>query len=193
VLGRAAEIMSVDMASVSTEIDIFAEKPVHEAAQETVEVTYKPIATIDHTDLEFNIPSDDETYIDTNLHIFVSGKLTAADGKDLTAEDYTAVTNNFLHSLFSQCTIYLNGVPITQSSQLYNYRSTLETLLSYGNDAIHSHLTNAFWYLDTGDVAACCPTVPAKNTGVGRRWELCKQSKEIQIYGRLHADLCNVP
>jgi hypothetical protein len=95
--------MSVDMASVSTEFHIFSGKPVQEAVQETVEVTYKPIATIDQTDLECNIPSDDETYVDTNLHIFVSGKLTA-DGKDLTAEDYTAVTNDFLHSLFSQCT-----------------------------------------------------------------------------------------
>jgi hypothetical protein len=88
----------------------------------------------------------------------------------------------------------LNGVPITQSSQHYNYRSTLETLLSYGSDAAHSHLTNAFWYPDSGDMSACCPaTVPAKNTGFVRRWNLCKQSKEIQLYGRLHVDLCNVP
>jgi hypothetical protein len=78
------------------------------------------------------------------------GKLTTADGKDLNTEDFTAILNNFLHSLFSQCTIYLNGVPITQSSQHYSYRSTLETLLSYGSDAAHSQLTNAFWYPDTG-------------------------------------------
>jgi hypothetical protein len=62
--------MSVDMASVSTEYDILTQKPAKEAVQETVEVTYTPIATIDQTDLEFNIPADDETYIDTNLHIF---------------------------------------------------------------------------------------------------------------------------
>ena len=184
----------MEMASVSTEFDIFALKPMQQAIHETIEVTYKPIATIDQTDLEFNIPADTDTYVDTNIHLYVSGKLTTADGKDLNAEDFTAVTNNFLHSLFSQCTIYLNGVPITQSSQHYNYRSTLETLLSYGNDAVHSHLTNAFWYPDTGDMSACCPaTVPSKNTGFVRRWNLCKQSKEIQMYGRLHADICNVP
>jgi hypothetical protein len=107
------------MASVSTEFYVFAEKPVQEAVQETVEVTYKPIVTIDQTDLEFNIPADDETYRYKSPHFF-SGKLTTADCKDLTAEDYAAVTNNFLHSHISQCTIYLNVVPITQSSQLYN-------------------------------------------------------------------------
>jgi hypothetical protein len=47
------------MASVSTDFDIFAEKPVQMAVQETVELTHKPLATIDQTDLEFNIPSDD--------------------------------------------------------------------------------------------------------------------------------------
>jgi hypothetical protein len=86
-LGRAAgNSMSVDMVSVSTEFDIFNKKPLQEAVLETVEVTYKSIGIIDHTDLEFNIPADDETYIDTNLHIFVSGKLTTADGKHLTAK-----------------------------------------------------------------------------------------------------------
>jgi hypothetical protein len=41
------ENMSAEMASVSTEFDIFAPKLVEAAIQETVEVTYRPIATID--------------------------------------------------------------------------------------------------------------------------------------------------
>jgi hypothetical protein len=167
----------MEMASVSTEFDIFAQKHVQQAVQETTEVTYKPIATIDQTDLEFNVPAHTDTFVDTNIQLYVSGKLTFADGKVLNVEVFTAVTNNFLHSLFSQCTIYLNGVPFTQSSQHYNYRSTLETQLSSGNDAVHSHLTNAFWYPDMGDMSPCCPTtVSSKNTGFVRRWILCKQS-----------------
>jgi hypothetical protein len=71
VSGSAAENMTVEMASVSTEFDIFAPKSVQDAVQETVEVTYKPIATIDQTDLEFNIPADN-IYIDTNIHLYVS-------------------------------------------------------------------------------------------------------------------------
>jgi hypothetical protein len=68
------------MESVTTVFDIFALKPVQEAVQETVEFTYKPIATIDQTDLEFIIPSDNDTCRDKNIHLFVSGKLTTADG-----------------------------------------------------------------------------------------------------------------
>ena len=109
-----------------------------------------PIAPVDQTDLEFLIPADD-TYVDPILNsIFVAN--LQSDGTDLDASDYTAGTNNFLHSLFSQCTIALNGVNITQSGDLYNFRTYLETLLTYGSDASLSHLTNIYWYKDTGNV-----------------------------------------
>jgi len=34
---------------------------------------------------------------------------------------------NFLHSLFSQCNVTLNGVTITQMNEHYNYRSYLDS------------------------------------------------------------------
>jgi len=72
--------------------------------------------------------------------------------------DLTAVTNNFLHSLFSQCSKALNGMLITQAAELYNNRSFIETVLTNGSDAAASHLTYAFWYLDDGDLLPCDPT-----------------------------------
>jgi len=36
-------------------------------------------------------------------------------------------------------------------------------------------------------------TVSATNVGFITRWDKIKQSKEVQLYGRLHSDLCNVP
>jgi len=52
-------------------------------------------------------------------------------------------------------------VNITQSDDLYNYRSVLETLLSYGVDATISHLRNSYWYKDVG---TCCPVTPQKQS-----------------------------
>ena len=124
-----------DLAFVSSEFDIFAPKPVQLAIQDTKVVHYKPIASVDQSDLEFLIPADYDTYIDPDIKIFVRGKLTKADGSALDATDHTAGVNNFLPSLFNQCTIILNGVTLTQSDDLYNYRAILETLLSYGVDA----------------------------------------------------------
>ena len=71
--------------------------------------------------------------------------MTKADGTALDNTDFTAVTNIFLHSLFSQCSIALNGLTITQAAELYIYLSFFETILTYGSDAAALHLTNAFW------------------------------------------------
>ena len=78
----------------------------------------------------------------------------------------------------------------------YHYRAYLETLLTNGSDAVTSHLTNAFWYNDTGDVGPCDPTAAvtdATNKGFIRRWDRIKQSREVEMVGRLHTDICNVP
>jgi len=104
----AAEIISV-----SIDFDIFAHKPIQTSILETVETVYKPIAPVEQSDLEFLIPADSDTYIDLDIKLYVRGKLVSVEGKDLDKKDFTAVTNNFLHSLFSQCNITLNNMPIT--------------------------------------------------------------------------------
>jgi len=187
--------MSEDVEFLTTEFDIFAHKPVQTAILETNAVHYKPIATVDQNDLEFLIPADNETYIDLDMKLCFKGKLFGTDRKDLDETNFTAGTNNFLHSLFSQFNVSLNGVNNTPASELYPYRSYLETLLSYGSDAAYSHLTNAHWYLDEGgDVLAGDPTSTSiKNKGFVMRWERQKQSKITELYGRLPTDNCNVP
>jgi len=53
---------------VSSEFDIFARKPVQESIIETLDVVYKPIASVDQSHLEFLIPADSETYIDPHIN-----------------------------------------------------------------------------------------------------------------------------
>ena len=48
---------------VSSEFDIFASKPIQESILVTLDVVYKPIASVDQSDLEFLFPADNETYI----------------------------------------------------------------------------------------------------------------------------------
>ena len=130
---------------VSSKFDIFAQNPVQASVKETVETIYRPIATVDQGDLEFIIPADNDMYIDLNIRMFVRGKLTAAKGKYLEATYLTGLTNNFIHSLFSQCSITLNGKTNTHTTNLYQYCAYLENLLTYGTDSASSHLTNAYW------------------------------------------------
>ena len=101
----------------------FAQKPVQTSVQETIETIFRSIAYVDQSDLEFLIPAEHDMYIDLNIRLFVTGKLTTANGKDLEATELTGATNNFLHSLFNQCSITLNGTTITPSTDLHQYRS----------------------------------------------------------------------
>ena len=181
---------------IKSEFDIFAKKPVQSAILGTRVIQYKPIAPVDQDVLEFIIPSDNEHYIDLNISLMIKGKLTKIDGTEFDNTDFTGVINNLLHSLFSQCSITLNGTSVTPSKDLYHYRSYLETLLTYGNDAARTHLTNCFWYVDTGNVLGVADPNAAgdqnTNKGFNNRYNLIKQSKTLELCGKLHADLFNV-
>ena len=179
---------------ISSEFDIFARKPVQESVHETVDLVYKPIASVDQSDLDFLIPADNETYIDPDIKVYIRGKLTKVDGTALDDTDFTSVTNNFLHSLFSQCTVALNGTTITQGIEFYNYLSLLETFLTYVSDAACTHLKNSMWFLDNGSLVPCDPNgADSTNTGFMTRWRLTKKGLEIELYGLIHRDFCNVP
>jgi len=139
-----------EVTSISSEFLIFLHRPIQTAVLGTVGTVYKPIAPVEQNDMEFLIPGDNDTYIDLDMKLYVRGKMVSSSGKDVDLTDTTAVASSLLHSLFSQCTVMLNGVPVTQSHEHYNYRSYLETLLTYGKDAASSHLSNSYWYLDNG-------------------------------------------
>ena len=43
---------------VGTEFDIYAPKPIQSDVEETIDTVYKPITSINQSDLEFLIPAD---------------------------------------------------------------------------------------------------------------------------------------
>jgi hypothetical protein len=184
-------------ACTKSEFDIFARKPLQSAILGNFTTLYKSIAPVDQSVLEFAIPGDNEHYIDLNVHLMVRGKFTKLDGTTVPVDDRNTGVNNLLHSLFSQLNVTLNGVSVTPSEDLYHYRSYLETLLTYGQDASKSHLTNCFWYIDvalTGDDDTNGGTLKAgdSNSGWKKRFEKSKNSKEIVMYGKLHGDIFNI-
>jgi len=102
--------------SLSSEFHIFDSRHTQTSVVEKTEVTYKSIASAEQSDLGLVIHADNDTYVDLNIKPYIPGKLNKADGTNLDNTDFTAVTNNFLHSIFSQCGIALNGVTITQTT-----------------------------------------------------------------------------
>ena len=87
----------------------------------------------------------------------------------------------------------LNGVPVTQSHELYTYGAYIESLFTYGTEALTSHLTKSYWYLDTSDMIPCDPMAvthtSTKNDGFIARCYSLSGSRGVQLFGRLHTDL----
>ena len=71
--------MAAEALSVSSEFDIFAQKPVQTSVQETIATIYRPIASVNQSYLEFFIPAERDSYIGLNIKLDFRGKLTSAD------------------------------------------------------------------------------------------------------------------
>jgi len=67
--------------------------------------------------------------------LYVQAKITKQDDGILDDDARVGPVNLFLHSLFSQVDISLNGTQVTASTNKYPYRAMLETLLRYCDDA----------------------------------------------------------
>jgi len=141
-----------EVTSISSQFDSVMQSPIQTAVLGSVETVYNSLAPVEQNDLEFFIPGDTDTYIDLDIKLNVRGKMVLSTVKDVDLTDTTAVTNNHLHSLFSQCTVMINGFPVTQSHEHYNYRAYLETLLIYCTHATSSHSSTSHWYFDNGDM-----------------------------------------
>jgi len=127
-----------------SEFDFFSVPPTQTSMEEGSWIEYHHLTTVaDGSPIEFDVSGTGKDYIDfANTLLYVKTKLTTNDGGNLANDAAVGLVNLFLHSLFSQVDISLNGTLITSSTNTYPYRAMLETMLSYGQDAKMSQLTS---------------------------------------------------
>ena len=156
-----------------SEIDLFRVLPTQQSLERGRWIDYAPLSSVENPDsaITYLIAGTDE-YIDLSKTILtVRGEITKGDGTKLTGGGQTDVApvNNFLHSLFRQVDVYLNGKQVTPAMGTYPYRAYIETLLNYDASAKESQFTSALYYKDTAtkmDDAGALPsaiTIKAKN------------------------------
>ena len=136
-----------------SEIDLFRVPPTQQSLERGRWIDYTPLSSVTNANnaITFLISGTDE-YIDLSKTILtVTGNVTKADGAKLTGGGQTSVApvNNFLHSLFRQVDVYLNGKQVTPAMGTYAYRSYIETLLNYDVSAKESQFSSALYYKDT--------------------------------------------
>ena len=125
--------------------------------------------------IEFVIPEESSPCIDlSNALLHVHARIKKQDSTVLIADSNVAPVCNFLHALWSQCDLFLNGVLLSQSSNTYPFRSYIETLLSFGEEAKKSQLSSLLQYQDT---ASRFDSLTNANKGFQKRKELAAGSR----------------
>ena len=169
-------------------MNLFSVPPSQASLNDGSFTEYHPVSVLTLTGpIEFTISAENFNYIDlANTFLYVRANVTAADGTDLEADVEISPECNFLHTMWSQINVYLNGSLVTQSNNNYTYRPYIENLLSFGQDAKSSQLSAVLWYRNT---AGQFDTRGDANSGYITRKALAAQSNQIDMMGKLHVDL----
>ena len=150
-----------------------------------------PVSDSSQTHLEFFRQGTGDHYMsmsDVEVHLVLS--VVDADGKPLLAVDKITPINLLPHALFSQTDVYLNEQPVNKNDNLYPYRAYYGIVCSYGFDAKASWLECELYYADTpGDKFDSYETSPATNSGLLLRHKMCKESQNVELIFKPHADL----
>lgn len=174
----------------TSELDLFGIAPTQTSIESSSYSEYYPLTSVaDGSFVEFEISGSGEDYLDlNNTYLHLKTKIVTENGNDLPNDATIAPVNYFLHSMFCQVDVLLNGTQITSSTSTYPYRAVIETLLSYGSDAKKSQLASALF---SKDMAGRMDTVTVENNNPAfiKRRDLAAGSRVIDMMGRLHLDL----
>ena len=174
--------------SVTSQLDLFSVQPTQTFLEEGHFTEYHPVSVlISEGPIEFCVAAENSKYLDfANTLLYVRASIVDQTGANLEAGVECAPETNFLHTLWSQIELYLNGTLVTPSTNNYPYRSFIENLLSFGAEAKESQLSSILWHQNTsghfderGDA----------NVGYAKRKALAAGSRQFEMLGPLHLDL----
>ena len=135
------------------EVELFSIRSTQLILEKGRWIDYHAVSSVENDDGPITfLTAGTEDYIDlSKTFLEMELKVTNSNGTALSGNGQLSVApvNNFLHSLFKQIDIYLNGKQVTPAMGTYHYRAYLETLLNYDVSAKQSQLTSVLYYRDT--------------------------------------------
>jgi hypothetical protein len=139
--------------------------------------------------LHWEIPADGAAFTDTSeTYMCIQLRVVRGDGSELQAADQVFLTPGALQSLFSTCTVSLNGTALPVNT----HYALSTTLLSY--IAATQTARSDAWYALSGWAAPMVTSsqLPATTTPMifGPDVERVAGSRLVTLYGRLASDFC---
>lgn len=180
--------------SITSQCDLFSLPSTDTTIDTSYYTEYKPVVNIQDSNakLEFRIPGSPSQYLDpSDSFLVVRVKVVKADGTNLSLETAgsgnspgtpatdVSVVNCFMHSLFSQCDVYLANQIVSSSNNCYAYKAYIESILksSFNHSidiitTIMSRDSDNFSLTDT-------------NSGYHSRKKIVAGSKTVELVGKL--------
>jgi hypothetical protein len=101
-----------------SKLDLFSVPATQTSIESGTYVEYHPIFSLTGAaPIEFDVSASGDDYLDlANSFLCVRAKIARINNDDLDVADTVGPVNNFLHSLFSQVDVSLNGTLVTNST-----------------------------------------------------------------------------
>jgi len=170
-------------------LDLFERPSLLVAFDGAFEQRIGPVYSPNGPTLEFKVLGDRNNFLDLHhIYLELSCSIHQHNGNDLRYDGTTAANsdepkfvNNILHSLFSECDVYANGIKISTANGVYGHKSYLETEMSHGKDAKDTWLSCQGYNYETD---------PADQThaDIHGREETTRTSATLQLFGKLSVD-----
>lgn len=180
------------MEYIPPELNLFTSQPVQTSILSESVVKYNPLTTLDKcSNIQFLIPSIKDKYINLNrIDLKLQLQIIKNDGTTFAEEDKDIevyLINNCLHSIFKKLTIEMND-QIVSNTQFYHYKSYLENLLNFQKGSAENLMQTQGFYLDTQQHF----DEYENNSGAKARYAATKNSKTIELYGKIMSDVFNI-
>ena len=181
-------------------LDLFFVPPTQTSVDKGTWANVRPKASVSDTrPIEFELEVKEQEFLDlAHTLLYVTIQLVTCEIRWIrnrwSGGSKVAPVNLFLHSLFGQFYIDLNGRTISDGSSTYPYQAYLETLLSYGEETKSIHLNSSLFYKVTaGKMDEPDPTKANAdaNLRLKKHASFTSESKVVDMIGRLRGDIFN--
>ncbi|UYV68060.1 hypothetical protein LAZ67_5002936 [Cordylochernes scorpioides] len=173
---------------LKSELDLFSGLPIQVAIENSDFEEVHSIATLSDRPIKFYIPGTFEHYIDPSFIFLQLGvKISKRDGSALAATDKVGPINYLLNTAFENVEVFLNEKQIVSQNN-YGYRSILDALLNFPENAQKTFLKSSLFEKDTAKYFD--ETDPnGNNLGLKARHAVMDLNKEITLFGAMNLDL----
>lgn len=175
----------VPHAATHSSLDIFQKPPMLVNFESGNVQKIWPVGGIDGPTLDFNIQSNGHVFLDMqSITLNVVLKIVKNTASKIEESDKVYLTNNSLHSLFSNCDVSLNNELVYSSNGHYGHRSYIQAETSHSRSTKDSVLACQGYSYETDPSDLKTDAFKARRT-------LTTLSEECELFGKLGVDFFN--